>query len=454
MRHFPVNIQQGHSFSIRKITRKQSAELKERLRLEVMIAMSDYISGLDARMVLDSRGNPTIEVDCYVGGRLSGRAIVPSGASTGQHEALEMRDGDKTRWLGKGVDAAVDHVRQSISELLVGMPVDEQRHIDEAMIELDGTPNKSKLGANAMLGASLACLHAGAASHELPLWKYIGGVAGGQMPVPMLNILNGGAHAASNVDVQEFMVMPHGFDTFGEGLRAGVEIYHQLKSELKTDGLLGGVGDEGGFAPNLKANEDGLKYMVRAIEGAGYSIDDVGIALDVASTEFEKSDGYHMDGKVLSSDQMVDMYGEWLDAYPILSIEDGLGENDWAGWTTLTKQEGHRVQIVGDDLFVTQSERLAQGIEIGAANAMLVKVNQVGTVTETLEAMELATSNGYRNVVSHRSGETEDTTIADLAVGTRAGQIKTGAPARSDRVSKYNQLLRISEDVEDYRSPF
>ena len=454
MRHFPVILHGEKSDSISKITRRQSAELKERLHLEEMRAMSDYISGLDARMVLDSRGNPTIEVDCYVDGRLSGRAMVPSGASTGQHEALEMRDGDKTRWLGKGVDAAVDHVRQSISELLVGMPVDEQRHIDEAMIELDGTPNKSKLGANAMLGASLACLHAGAASHELPLWKYIGGVAGGQMPIPMLNILNGGAHAASNVDVQEFMVMPHGFDTFGEGLRAGVEIYHQLKSELKSDGLLGGVGDEGGFAPNLKANEDGLKYMVRAIEGAGYSIDDVGIALDVASTEFEKADGYHMDGKVLSSNQMVDMYGEWLDAYPILSIEDGLGENDWAGWTTLTKQEGHRVQIVGDDLFVTQSERLAQGIEIGAANAMLVKVNQVGTVTETLEAMELATSNGYRNVVSHRSGETEDTTIADLAVGTRAGQIKTGAPARSDRVSKYNQLLRISEDVEDYRSPF
>ena len=417
-------------------------------------AMSDYISGLDARMVLDSRGNPTIEVDCYVDGRLMGRAMVPSGASTGQHESLEMRDNDPKKWLGKGVDIAVENVRQQIAEALVGMPVDEQRIIDEVMIELDGTQNKSTLGANSMLGASLACLHAGAACHELPLWKYIGGVAGGQMPVPMLNILNGGAHAASNVDVQEFMVMPHGFDTFGEGLRAGVEIYHQLKSELKADGLLGGVGDEGGFAPNLPTNEDGLKYMVRAIEGAGYTTDDVGIALDVAATEFLKDDGYHMDGKVLSANQMADMYGEWLDAYPILSIEDGLGENDWAGWTALTKQEGHRVQIVGDDLFVTQSERLAQGIEIGAANAMLVKVNQVGTVTETLEAMELATTNGYRNVVSHRSGETEDTTIADLAVGTRAGQIKTGAPARSDRVAKYNQLLRIAQDVEDYRSPF
>ena len=405
-------------------------------------------------MVLDSRGNPTIEVDCYVDGGLMGRAMVPSGASTGQHESLEMRDNDPKKWLGKGVDLAVENVRQQIAEALVGMPVDEQRLIDEVMIELDGTQNKSTLGANSMLGASLACLHAGAACHELPLWKYIGGVAGGQMPVPMLNILNGGAHAASNVDVQEFMVMPHGFDTFGEGLRAGVEIYHQLKSELKADGLLGGVGDEGGFAPNLPTNEDGLKYMVRAIEGAGYTTEDVGIALDVAATEFLKDDGYHMDGKVLSANQMADMYGEWIDAYPILSIEDGLGENDWAGWTALTKQEGHRVQIVGDDLFVTQSERLAQGIEIGAANAMLVKVNQVGTVTETLEAMELATTNGYRNVVSHRSGETEDTTIADLAVGTRAGQIKTGAPARSDRVAKYNQLLRISQDVEDYRSPF
>lgn len=416
--------------------------------------MSEYISGLDARMVLDSRGNPTIEVDCYVDGRLAGRAMVPSGASTGQHEALEMRDGDQSRWLGKGVDGAVEHVRDSISEILIGMPVDEQRLIDEAMIELDGTPNKSKLGANSMLGASLACLHAGAASHELPLWKYIGGVAGGLMPVPMLNILNGGAHAASNVDVQEFMVMPHGFDTFEEGLRAGVETYHALKKELKADGLLGGVGDEGGFAPNLPANEEGLKYMVRAIEGAGYSIEQMGIALDVAATEFHHEDGYHMDGKVLSSEALADLYSGWLDEYPILSIEDGFDEDDWRGWSLFTKREGHRVQTVGDDLFVTQSERLAQGIEIGAANAMLVKLNQVGTVTETLEAMDLASSHGFNNVISHRSGETEDVTIADLAVGTRAGQIKTGAPARSDRVAKYNQLLRISADVDEYRSPF
>jgi enolase len=274
------------------------------------------------------------------------------------------------------------------------------------------------------------------------------------MPVPMLNILNGGAHAASNVDVQEFMVMPHGFDTFEEGLRAGVETYHALKKELKSDGLLGGVGDEGGFAPNLPANEEGLKYMVRAIEGAGYSTEDMGIALDVAATEFYSDDKYHMDGKQISSDELSNIYAGWLDDYPILSIEDGFAEDDWRGWSNFTKSEGHRVQIVGDDLFVTQAERLAKGIDLKAANAMLVKVNQVGTVTETLESMDLATSHGFNNVISHRSGETEDVTIADLAVGTRAGQIKTGAPARSDRVAKYNQLLRIAEDVKEYRSPF
>ena len=416
--------------------------------------MAGHISGFNARMILDSRGNPTVEVDCYVDGVLMGRAAVPSGASTGAYEALEMRDGDKNQYLGKGVRQAVDNVSQRIEEALVGLPVDEQKVIDEVMIELDGTQNKSSLGANAMLGVSLSCLHAGAAVHELPLWKYIGGVAGGLMPVPMLNILNGGAHAASNVDVQEFMVMPHGFDTFEEGLRAGVETYHSLKKELKTDGLLGGVGDEGGFAPNLPANEEGLKYMVRAIEGAGYSVEQMGIALDVAATEFHDDKGYHMDGKILSSEQLADLYSGWLDEYPILSIEDGFGEDDWKGWSNFTNREGHRVQTVGDDLFVTQSERLSQGIETNAANAMLVKVNQVGTVTETLEAMDLATSHGFNNVISHRSGETEDVTISDLAVGTRAGQIKTGAPARSDRVAKYNQLLRIAEDVKEYRSPF
>ncbi len=416
--------------------------------------MSGTISGLHGRMVLDSRGFPTIEVDCYVDGTLLGRAMVPSGASTGAYESLELRDGVSNEYGGKGVDNAVANINEQIEEHLVGLPVDEQRLIDEVMIELDGTPNKSELGANAILGASLACLHAGAASHQLPLWKYVGGVSGGLMPVPMLNILNGGAHAHSNVDVQEFMVMPHGFDNFPEALRAGVETYQALKAELKKDGILGGIGDEGGFAPNLSANEDGLKYMVRAIEAAGYSTDEIGIALDVAATEFHNDGAYHFDGASVSSEQMSEIYGGWLDEYPILSIEDGFSEDDWQGWAAFTRTYGHRVQTVGDDLFVTQSERLAQGIEIQAANAMLVKVNQVGTVSETLEAMDLATSHGFRNVISHRSGETEDVTIADLAVGTRAGQIKTGAPARSDRVAKYNQLLRIAEDVHEYRSPF
>ena len=416
--------------------------------------MSGTISGLHGRMVLDSRGFPTIEVDCYVDGTLLGRAMVPSGASTGAYESLELRDGVSNEYGGKGVDNAVANINEQIEEHLVGLPVDEQRLIDEVMIELDGTPNKSELGANAILGASLACLHAGAASHQLPLWKYVGGVSGGLMPVPMLNILNGGAHAHSNVDVQEFMVMPHGFDNFPEALRAGVETYQALKAELKKDGILGGIGDEGGFAPNLSANEDGLKYMVRAIEAAGYSTDEIGIALDVAATEFHSDGAYQFDGASVSSEQMSEIYGGWLDEYPILSIEDGFSEDDWQGWAGFTRTYGHRVQTVGDDLFVTQSERLAQGIEIQAANAMLVKVNQVGTVTETLEAMDLATSHGFRNVISHRSGETEDVTIADLAVGTRAGQIKTGAPARSDRVAKYNQLLRIAEDVHEFRSPF
>ena len=404
-------------------------------------------------MILDSRGNPTVEVDCYVDGVLSGRAAVPSGASTGRHEAVELRDGGRP-WMGKGVDAAVSAVTEHIAQALVGMPVDDQRVLDETIVELDGTGNKSRLGANATLGVSLACLHAGAAQHELPVWRYIGGVAGGLMPVPMMNILNGGAHAASNVDVQEFMVVPHGFDSFGEGLRAGVETYHALKAELRQDGLLGGIGDEGGFAPNLPSNEDGLRYLVRAIEAAGYSTEQMGIALDVASTEFHRDGAYHIDGQAIDSESLADVYSGWLDEYPILSIEDGFDEDDWLGWSRFTAREGHRVQIVGDDLFVTQSERLARGIEMQAANAMLVKVNQVGTVTETLEAMDLASRNGFNNVVSHRSGETEDVTIADLCVGTRAGQIKTGAPARSDRTAKYNQLLRIASEVSDYATPF
>ena len=415
--------------------------------------MSKLITGLDARQIIDSRGNPTVEVDCYVEGRLAGRAAVPSGASTGQHEALEMRDGGN-RWMGKGVSKAVAHVVEDIQEALVGMPVDVQSEIDEVIIELDGTPNKSKLGANSMLGASLSCLHAGANTHELPLWRYIGGVAGGSLPVPMLNILNGGAHAASNVDVQEFMVIPHGFDTFAESLRAGVECYHALKSELKTDGLLGGLGDEGGFAPNLPNNEEGLRYMIKAIEGAGYSTEDIGIALDVASTEFYRDGKYHMDGRALSGEELGDIYSGWIDEFPVLSIEDGFAEDDWQSWSAFTRNDGHRVQCVGDDLFVTQAERLAMGIESKAANAILVKLNQVGTVTETLETMSIADDAGFNSVISHRSGETEDTTIADLAVGTRAGQIKTGAPARSDRTAKYNQLLRIAEHCDEFSSPF
>jgi enolase len=416
--------------------------------------MSDLISGLDARMILDSRGMPTLEVDCYVEGVLMGRTAVPSGASTGAYEAVELRDGDTSKWLGKGVDQAILNVVENIQEAIVGMPVDAQREIDEILIELDGTPNKANLGANSILGASMSCLHAGAAVHELPLWRYIGGVKGGQMPVPMLNILNGGAHASSNVDVQEFMVIPHGFDDFSTALRAGVECYHSLKASLKADGLLSGVGDEGGFAPNLPSNEDGLKYMVKAIEGAGYSTEEIGIALDVASTEFHSEAGYEFDGRIIDGEELAVIYSGWLDDYPLLSIEDGFDEDDWSSWSNFMRSDGDRVQLVGDDLFVTQAERLAQGIESRAANSILVKVNQVGTITETLETMAMAEDAGFNCVVSHRSGETEDTTIADLAVGTRAGQIKTGAPARSDRCAKYNQLLRIAEDVEEYAQPF
>lgn len=416
--------------------------------------MSDLISGLDARMVIDSRGMPTLEVDCYVDGVLMGRTAVPSGASTGSYEAVELRDGDPSRWFGKGVDQAILNVVENIQEAIVGVPVDAQKEIDEILIELDGTPNKAKLGANAILGTSMSCLHAGAAAHELPLWRYIGGVKGGQMPVPMLNILNGGVHANTNVDIQEFMVMPHGFDDFSTALRAGVECYHSLKASLKADGLLSGVGDEGGFAPNLPSNEDGLKYMVKAIEGAGYSTEEIGIALDVASTEFHSEAGYEFDGRIMDGEELATVYSGWLDDYPLISIEDGFDEDDWLSWSNFMRSNGDRVQVVGDDLFVTQAERLAQGIESRAANSILVKVSQVGTITETLETMAMADDAGFNCVVSHRSGETEDTTIADLAVGTRSGQIKTGAPARSDRCAKYNQLLRIAEDVEEYAQPF
>jgi len=412
--------------------------------------MSNQISGLNARMILDSRGNPTVEVDCYVDGILTGRAAVPSGASTGAYEALEMRDGDSSKYLGKGVSQAVENITQRIEEALVGLPVDEQKIIDEVMIELDGTPNKSSLGANAMLGVSLACLHAGAAVHELPLWKYIGGVSGGLMPVPMLNILNGGAHAASNVDVQEFMVMPHGFDTFEEGLRAGVETYHALKKELKSDGLLGGVGDEGGFAPNLNSTKDALDFIMSSIEKAGYKPgEDVYLALDCAASEYYSNGiyDYKGEGKKLSSKENAEYLTNLVNNYPIISIEDGMDEDDWEGWKELTNLIGDKCQLVGDDLFVTNSERLKKGIDEGCANSILIKVNQIGTLTETLEAVDVAHRAGYSSVMSHRSGETEDATIADLAVATNCGQIKTGSLARSDRLAKYNQLIRIEESL-------
>ena len=416
--------------------------------------MSHTISDLRGRMVIDSRGNPTVEVDVFVNNQMAGRAIVPSGASTGVHEALELRDGDKTRWVGRGVDTAITNVNGPIRDLLIGMEVSDQATLDAAMIDADGTANKSKYGANAILGASMASLKAAANLANEPLWKHIAGSGEVSIPVPMMNILNGGSHANSNVDVQEFMVVPHGFDDFTTAFRAGVECYHALKSTLKQDGLLGGVGDEGGFAPNLPANEEGLSYMVKAIEGAGYSTDQIGIALDCAASEFYRDGAYQIEGGAISGESLGELYSAWLDDYPILSIEDGFHEDDWASWESFTKRDGGRCQIVGDDLFVTQKARLQRGIDDGSANSILIKLNQIGSVTETLETMRTAWDSDFTTVVSHRSGETEDTTIADLAVGTNAGQIKTGAPCRTDRVAKYNQLLRIAETVNTYASPF
>ena len=417
----------------------------------VAASMSGAVSDLSARMILDSRGNPTIEVDCCVGGLLRGRAAVPSGASIGTHEAVELRDGG-TVWAGRGVDGAVSQVNGEIRDALVGMDVADQRAIDTALIELDGTANKARLGANAILGASMACLRAAA---EGSLWHHIAGSGPSSLPVPQMNILNGGAHATSNVDVQEFMVVPHGFDNFPEALRSGVETYHALKAVLKEEGLLGGVGDEGGFAPNLPRNEDGLRYVLDAIERAGYAPGaQISIALDVAAQEFCQGDGYHMDGQVLSGTELGDLYSEWLDSYPIVSIEDPFGEDDWESWIEFTEREGRRVQIVGDDLYVTNPDRLLRGIDSGATNAILVKLNQIGTVTETIEVIRMARDAGFGTVISHRSGETSDDVIADLAVGTDAGQIKTGAPARSDRTAKYNQLLRIAEQIDIYTDLF
>lgn len=409
-----------------------------------------YIEEVAAREVLDSRGNPTVEVEVYLGDGSMGRAIVPSGASTGKFEAVELRDGDDSRYLGKGVTKAVDNVNSIIADELVGMNPFDQPGIDETLIRLDGTPNKSKLGANAMLGVSLAVAHAAADSVELPFFQYVGGVNGKVLPVPMMNILNGGKHADNNVDIQEFMIMPVGAASFREALRMCAEVFHNLKSVLKSKGLNTAVGDEGGFAPDLASNADAIANIVEAIEKAGYKPgNDIRIAIDAASSEFydEETKLYDLkgEGRKLTAEQMIDYYEELCDKYPIISIEDGLAEEDWEGWKKLTDRLGDRVQLVGDDLFVTNTERLSKGIKEGAGNAILIKLNQIGTLTETLDAVEMAKQAGYTAVISHRSGETEDVTIADLVVGLNAGQIKTGAPSRTDRVAKYNQLLRIEE---------
>lgn len=403
-----------------------------------------------ARQILDSRGNPTVEVDVHTASGNIGRAAVPSGASTGIHEAVELRDGNKEYYLGKGVLNAVKNVNTTIAEALFGISVFEQKAIDQRLLELDGTPNKSKLGANAILGTSLAIAKAAAKEANLSLYSYIGGVGAVTMPVPMMNILNGGSHADNLIDIQEFMVMPFGASSFSEGLRWGTEIFHHLKSVLKAKGMSTNVGDEGGFAPNLGSNEEAIQVVLEAIEKAGFTPGkDVFIALDAASSEFYKNGKYVFEstGEERTSAEMVAYWTQWCEKYPIISIEDGLAEDDWEGWKMLTEAVGSKVQLVGDDLFVTNSKRLSQGIEAGVANSILVKVNQIGTLTETIEAVQLATKNGYTSVMSHRSGETEDNTIADLAVALNCGQIKTGSASRSDRMAKYNQLLRIEEEL-------
>ena len=408
------------------------------------------IEAVGAREILDSRGNPTVEVEIQLEDGTVSRAAVPSGASTGAFEANERRDGDKGRYLGKGVEDAVDAVLDVIAPEILGIDATEQRAIDQAMLDLDGTSNKAKLGANAILGVSLAVAKAAADSSGLPLFRYLGGPNAHILPVPMMNILNGGSHADSNVDIQEFMVAPIGAPNFKEALRMGAEVYHALKSVLKDKGLATGLGDEGGFAPNLESNRAALDLILVAIEKAGYKAGtDVALALDVAATEFFRDGAYQMEGKGHGTDEMIAYYEELINNYPLVSIEDPLSEDEWDAWVALTQRIGDRVQIVGDDLFVTNPERLAKGIEIGAANSMLVKVNQIGSLTETLDAVDTAHRSGYTTMTSHRSGETEDTTIADLAVATNSGQIKTGAPARSERVAKYNQLLRIEEELDE-----
>jgi enolase len=408
------------------------------------------IEAVGAREILDSRGNPTVECEVALDDGTIGRAAVPSGASTGAFEAVELRDGDSSRYLGKGVTKAVTAVLDEIGPQLLGFEASEQRLLDQALLDLDGTADKSELGANAMLGVSLAVARAAADSTGLPLFRYVGGASAHLLPVPMMNILNGGAHADTNVDVQEFMIAPVGAATFSEAVRWGAETYHALKAVLKGRGLGTAIGDEGGFAPDLPTNRDALDLIAEAVSAAGFTLGtDIALALDVAATEFHDGGRYAFEGEQRSAEQMSAYYEELLDSYPIVSIEDPLDEDDWDGWRTLTDRVGARVQLVGDDLFVTNPERLRRGIESGCANALLVKVNQIGTLTETLDAVGLAHRSGYRCMMSHRSGETEDTTIADLAVATDCGQIKTGAPARSERVAKYNQLMRIEEDLDD-----
>ena len=406
------------------------------------------IVAVHGREILDSRGNPTVEVELATVSGFVGRASVPSGASTGANEAVELRDGDKGRYGGKGVLNAADNVDTELAQVVIGLDAADQRTLDLAMIEADGTPNKGRLGANAILGISLAAAKAAAEASALPLYRYLGGAGAHVLPVPCANIMNGGAHAANNVDFQEFMVVPHGFDRFDEALRSVAEIYQGLKKLLGERGLSGGIGDEGGFAPDLESNGAALALIAEAVERSGYALgDQIGFALDPAASEFYENGEYNLagEGRKLSSGDMVDYYANLCDQYPILSIEDGLGEDDWQGWAAITQRLGDRVQLVGDDLFVTNKEILARGIREGVGNSILVKVNQIGTLTETFETMELAHKSGYTTMVSHRSGETEDATISDLAVAVNAGQIKTGAPARTDRVAKYNQLLRIEE---------
>jgi enolase len=405
------------------------------------------------REILDSRGNPTVEADVHLADGSMGRAAVPSGASTGEHEAVELRDGDKKRYLGRGTRKAVDNIRDEIAPAVTGLDASEQPVVDRKMIELDGTPNKGRLGANAILAVSMAAARAEADSQGTPLYRYLGGVQANLLPVPMMNILNGGAHADNSVDPQEFMIVPYGADKFSEGLRWGAEVFHTLKGVLKSRGYSTSVGDEGGFAPNLKSNEEALDVVVEAIQKAGYKPgEQIGIALDPAASEFyDQSKKKYVfkksDKSERTSDQMVQFWAKWVEQYPIVSIEDGMAEDDWDGWKTITDALGKKIQLVGDDLFVTNTERLAQGIDKGIANSILIKVNQIGTLTETLEAMRMASDAGYTSVASHRSGETEDAFIADLAVATAAGQIKTGSASRTDRIAKYNQLLRIEEEL-------